>query len=100
MSFILNPLQHMRTVRRWAGAHGVHMHLSPHSMSLTLTKGQRVQRLVPRFVVLREGRLSYIRAFEEEGSFAGWHLADPESWPLAQDKQHGMMISRWLITSY
>lgn len=62
------------------------MHLSPHSMTLTLTRGQHVQRLVPRFVVQREGRLSYIRAFEEEGSFAGWHLADPQSWPLAQDK--------------
>ncbi len=55
-------------------------------MSLTLTRGARVQRLVPRFVVQRNGRLCYIRAFEEEGSFAGWHPADPESWPLAQDK--------------
>jgi hypothetical protein len=86
MSFILNPLQHLRTVRRWADAQSVHMHLSPHSMSLTLTRGQRVKHLVPRFVVQREGRLCYIRSFEEEGNFAGWHQANPESWPLAQDK--------------
>ena len=86
MSFILNPLQHMRSVRRWADARGVHMHLSPSCMSLSLTRGQRVQRLVPRFVAQREGRLGYSRTFAEEGSFAGWHLADPESWLLAQDK--------------
>lgn len=86
MSFILNPLKHLRTVRRWADAQGVHLHLSPHSMALTLTRGQRVKHLVPRFVVQREGRLCYVRAFEEEGNFAGWHQADPESWSLAQDK--------------
>jgi len=86
MLFILNPLQHMRAVRRWAEAHGVHVHLSLHSMSLTLTNGPRVQRFVPRFVVQRDGQLSYVRVFEEEGSFAGWHLANSKSWPLAQDK--------------
>lgn len=76
----------MRSVRRWADTGGVHLHLSPRCMSLTLTRGQRVQRLAPRFVVQREGRLGYIRHFAEEGSFAGWHVADPASWPLAQDK--------------
>lgn len=86
MSFILNTLQHLRAVRRWADAQGVHMHLSPHSMALTLTRGKNVQHLQPRFVMLREGRLCYIRAFEEEGSFVGWHQAEPPSWPLAQDK--------------
>ena len=86
MSFILSPLQHLRGIRRWADAQGVHMHLSPQSMSLTLTRGSQVQRLVPRFVVQRGGRLSYIRTFEDEGSFVGWHTTDPESWPLAQDK--------------
>ncbi len=62
------------------------MHLSPHSMSLTLTRGKHVQHLQPRFVMQRAGRLCYIRSFEEQGSFVGWHQADPPSWPLAQDK--------------
>ena len=62
------------------------MHLSPHSMALTLTRGKHVQLLQPRFVMQRGGRLCYIRAFGEEGSFVGWHQAEPPSWPLAQDK--------------
>lgn len=86
MSYILNSLQHLRAVRRWADTQGVQMHLSARSWSLTLTRGQVVQRLVPRFVVHRDGRLCYVRAFEEEGSFAGWHQPDQVGWSLARDK--------------
>lgn len=86
MSYILNSLQHLRAVRRWADTQGVQMHLSARNWSLTLTRGQVVQRLAPRFVVQREGRLCYVRSFEEDGSFAGWHQPDQVGWTLARDK--------------
>lgn len=86
MLYVLNPLNHVRAVRRWADVHGVQMHLSVSSWSLTLTRGQQVQRLVPRFVVQRDGRLCYVRAFDDTAGFAGWHHPHQEGWPLASDK--------------
>lgn len=86
MLYILNPLHHLRAVRRWADLHGVQIHLSASNWSLTLTQGSQVQRLVPRFVTQREARLCYVRVFEEAGSFAGWHPPNQESWLLASDK--------------
>lgn len=86
MLYILNPLHHLRAVRRWSDSHGVQMHLSARNGSLTLTRGQQVQRLVPRFVTQRDGRICYVRVFDEAGGFAGWHPPHQESWPLARDK--------------
>lgn len=86
MLYILNPLNHLRVVRRWANLNGAQVHLSASSWSLTLTWGAQVQHLTPRFVTQREGRLCYVRAFEETGAFAGWHPPEPGTWLLASDK--------------
>lgn len=86
MLYILNCLHHLRAVRRWSDSHGAQMHLSARNWSLTLTRGQQVQRLIPRFVTQRDGQICYVRVFDEAGGFAGWHPPHQEGWPLARDK--------------
>ncbi|WP_265212032.1 hypothetical protein [Herbaspirillum lusitanum] len=86
MFYLFQPLNHLTNIKNWAKKHGVHLHISPDTFALTITRSGRIVRLQPRFVTKESGKIGYKREYENIGAFVGWVLPNTPTWPAASDK--------------
>jgi hypothetical protein len=92
VQFLFDPLNHLRPIRAWAGAHGAILALDPSSFVLQVTQAGKTVDMTPRFSVRTPTGLGYTYTIGDNGSFVGWLPYPAHHWPCAVDK---LVFKQW-----